>query len=535
MDNRQVLRVPLRIKQGKKRPEREKIFETLYGTSNIALQKLIDVQSGFIAICLREEDVEKLLSEDTSRALGKIGIETKVPTEIASQRSIICRKLDVWVGKHTPAEIKAEVQKNHSWAKVREVVKFGQYTHIVKIIFETTQMAQKATEGIFMFHMGISKEQIQIEEFINVQICFTCYKMESHQSKDCPNKQSPICSECGEKGHKWTECTNTIKMCINCGGAHRTMAMACPIKKEIIKNKKEQKSAALEKRENLTYAKVAKEAISQDKTSRPILQINKDTRTDILICIMHAHVINMGRPGSYATELNKMLKQNNLQEMWFPENPPSNEILNMEIQEEPIQERITERETSTKKKTHFDFKTPTEPARQPSKKQRLPKKQPNYEAKWKKRVERHGELETESETEESITETESITSDLSVQNLISEIEVRKENKRQEELKNRENPNYDVKDLNMKIYTTIKNPFPKGNLTELLNGIKNKKHKYEYDSEQPENEIDTMLMQGRIKIRTENCFTIPPDIFHKKRNGKVKSPTIANETERRKSK
>ena len=47
------------------------------------------------------------------------------------------------------------------------------------------------------------------------------------------------CSECGGDDHKWTECRNENKKCLNCGGPHRTLAMACPVKKEKIREKRQ--------------------------------------------------------------------------------------------------------------------------------------------------------------------------------------------------------------------------------------------------------------------------------------------------------
>ena len=70
--------------------------------------------------------------------------------------------------------------------------------------------------------------------------CFNCYKFEEHTTKNCPVKTIQ-CFECGQGGHKWTECKSEVKKCLNCEGAHRTLVMACPIKKEKIKEKKERK------------------------------------------------------------------------------------------------------------------------------------------------------------------------------------------------------------------------------------------------------------------------------------------------------
>lgn len=75
-------------------------------------------------------------------------------------------------------------------------------------------------------------------------MCFKCYKMESHLTKNCPKKQQ-ICSECAETGHTWRDCKSETKKCLKCEQGHRTMAMAWPIpKKKLLtkpKMKKEKK------------------------------------------------------------------------------------------------------------------------------------------------------------------------------------------------------------------------------------------------------------------------------------------------------
>ena len=54
-------------------------------------------------------------------------------------------------------------------------------------------------------------------------------------------KDRIICSECSEEGHKWSECKSQTKRCINCRGTHRTLAMSCPVKRDVINRIKENK------------------------------------------------------------------------------------------------------------------------------------------------------------------------------------------------------------------------------------------------------------------------------------------------------
>jgi len=79
---------------------------------------------------------------------------------------------------------------------------------------------------------------------------------------------------------------------------------------------------------------------------------------------MHAHVMNMAEPGTYAIELNKILKLNNLPCINAPQNPPSKKIFTTvtqieednkqeeeNIEENEAEEQVTENEDRIMKKT----------------------------------------------------------------------------------------------------------------------------------------------------------------------------------------
>ena len=118
------------------------------------------------------------------------------------------------------------------------VIKIRDYTHILKLEFGTMEEANRALEGgILMFCMMVAPDQMTRDEFINILTCFKCYRMEDHPTKEC--KETVVkCSECSESGHRLSECTNPVKRCLNCQGGHRTLAMACPVKKDHINKKK---------------------------------------------------------------------------------------------------------------------------------------------------------------------------------------------------------------------------------------------------------------------------------------------------------
>ena len=114
------------------------------------------------------------------------------------------------------------------------------------------------SEGLLCFYIRISPNQIQREDYTNLLMCFNCY-YENHITSNCPHKKNiNWCSECGAKDHNFNECSpNNRKQCLNCNGQHRTMAMACPLEKELIKEKIKQMNDNPVENQNRTYAQVA--------------------------------------------------------------------------------------------------------------------------------------------------------------------------------------------------------------------------------------------------------------------------------------
>ena len=91
-------------------------------------------------------------------------------------------------------------------------------------------------KGILMFYMMIKPDQMTRDEFFNILTCFKCYPMEDRPTKNCQERRI-LCSECAQEGHRWTECRNPVKKCLNCNGKHRTLTMSCPVKRELISSK----------------------------------------------------------------------------------------------------------------------------------------------------------------------------------------------------------------------------------------------------------------------------------------------------------
>ena len=115
-----------------------------------------------------------------------------------------------------------------------------------------------------MFHMLVTPDQMARDDFINILTCFKCYALESHPTKNCQETKI-LCSECGQEGHRWSECRNPTKMCLNCKGPHRTLAMACPIKKDLINKKRTEKEEQEGREERRARRKRRKKSEKEEK------------------------------------------------------------------------------------------------------------------------------------------------------------------------------------------------------------------------------------------------------------------------------
>lgn len=182
---------------------------------------------------------------------------------------------------------------------------------------------------------------------------------EQHQTRDCPEKNDKVCSECSARDHTFRECNSAYKKCINCTRegkhetGHRTLAMACPIKKKIINEKRETQKKNTENKEQATYATIVKNTVKeiQGETTTHI-HLNETMHFKLLACIMHSHVLNLQTPASYNIELNKMLKKNNLPQMIFPNNPDSAKVLGATaVRQEPMEEEELESEEEKEETT----------------------------------------------------------------------------------------------------------------------------------------------------------------------------------------
>ncbi|KAG7154527.1 hypothetical protein Hamer_G030521, partial [Homarus americanus] len=122
---------------------------------------------------------------------------------------------------------------------------------------------------------------------------------------------------------------------------------------------KEKEREKTQEQQNKTYSAVTKltrettKILEKVATPPPanqpvVLQLGNNLSVKIMTSIIHAHIMNIARPGTFAKAARDMFAANNLPDMEFPNDVPSSEIFNFIYKSESTEIQIpTTHEPST--------------------------------------------------------------------------------------------------------------------------------------------------------------------------------------------
>ncbi len=314
-------RIKIKCRDQPSKDKKLKLLEVLC-SKEVHVTKVFDAKDGYALILHNEEHVDKIFTTEIKEALARESFTPLLPPEQKVKRTIIVTRVDDVIYKeHDAVDIGENMENNNAWMEggIEQVFKFPN-SQTLKITFTQAQLARKCIEdGFLAYNLKMSPYDIRQETFIPVQCCMRCFQLEDHNTRECrKSKEFKLCSECAEEGHLWHQCKEEVKKCVNCDGEHSTLAMRCPIKKQIIKNKREEER----EKNKMPYTGAVKTSIQ----SVPVTQlgvhsvplITKEEMLQIQICIAHARMKELDRPGSYEAELNKTLKLNNFPTIKIP-------------------------------------------------------------------------------------------------------------------------------------------------------------------------------------------------------------------------
>ena len=142
----------------------------------------------------------------------------------------------------------------------------------------------------------------------------------------CPKTSDyKVCSICAKQDHTYKNCLSQEKVCINCKGAHSTLALSCPYRKKLIKDT----SSASTKR---TYA-------AASITDKPTAMANVLSGTIELIaksvmCVVVSALKNAEAPGTFSETMHHLLRANNLPEFSLGDITPPTMQSSSQLREE---------------------------------------------------------------------------------------------------------------------------------------------------------------------------------------------------------
>ena len=168
--------------------------------------------------------------------------------------------------------------------------------------------------------------------------CYNCYSYD-HKTQSCEINKQSICAFCAKTaGHTQNNCTETTPKCINCEGKHKTLALVCPVRKRLIKERSKdgrERSRSRSRARHVTYADLVtpkqQQQQQQQYFSPPTNVDGQNTRdlvAKIITSITFAHYIETLKPGSFQSTMDDMFKENDLPKVNFPTSLIGNEFRN---------------------------------------------------------------------------------------------------------------------------------------------------------------------------------------------------------------
>ena len=179
---------------------RNSLLDSLY-EARVTLLRLFDSPDGYVALCKDEASAEKLFSAAVTRLLASKGFTPQMPLETKARLTLVLMNLDRYVMDRSSEEVLEDLKDQANATAESVFILRGKY--MMKIQFGSHETAKKIKEnGVYLFRLFVSPEQIEFERYSPVVQCFTCYKY-GHIKTQCPDKDKnlKLCSECGSNNH----------------------------------------------------------------------------------------------------------------------------------------------------------------------------------------------------------------------------------------------------------------------------------------------------------------------------------------------
>lgn len=293
-----------------------------YATKGIKVWKVHNFREFFYLIT-EDEDIEKFLVEEIKDELKTLQFEIYNPPELDAIKTVILYQIDRQINSVPAADLPQIIENGNSWCKIEEVVRLGQAGLILKVRFTSRNLADRAiTNGLYVMSQHVPPRMIAREAVVKLNPCTVCYQW-SHFKNSCPTPTLIICNKCAREGHRSTTCRSQELKCINCRGDHPTLAYRCPIRKQLIKDKRSEEIKKNRNRQTSYAGALQHQDNMVNNNMQPPIGPQRSMNPDALSHIMSSMVFSqMGefyKPGTFQDTLDQCYAANDLPKFKIPE------------------------------------------------------------------------------------------------------------------------------------------------------------------------------------------------------------------------
>ena len=129
----------LAVKVINKRPKdghRHNLAYQSFGNIGVYVKKVHDGKGVFYAV-VNDDQLGKILSDDSKNAFQRAGFEIVTPLEYNSLKTVIAKNIDYMIDSYSDEDVKDSIERHNGWATVEHNYRIPAASKLLKIRFKT--------------------------------------------------------------------------------------------------------------------------------------------------------------------------------------------------------------------------------------------------------------------------------------------------------------------------------------------------------------------------------------------------------------
>ena len=228
-------------------PDEFELMNQIKSSLPINIVDVFTTKDAAIITLESHSEIDSLLRPEITRELAGFNLQIIPSPMHKSERTIFVAKVRHFVTNTSTDKLMQQINMNNSGKfNVTEIhvipsnnYKEGMRKNLKITFINVSQAATARAEGFYIGDLKINPESVYKEDFVEIKQCYKCFKYD-HFTNQCKAPQA-ICSICAGR-HSFRNCKDKNNLhCINCDGDHVAISASCPIRRNIVKNLKEER------------------------------------------------------------------------------------------------------------------------------------------------------------------------------------------------------------------------------------------------------------------------------------------------------